>query len=96
MNIPFWWLFPVAFLLAVFYLYPALEVVRISFTDATLMVSTHKYTWIAIDPSSQTPLYLRYCWRPLSFVAGSVIGQTALGLLIALTLQAGFRGICPA
>jgi multiple sugar transport system permease protein len=42
---PFWWLFPVAFLLTVFYFYPVLEVLRLSFTDATLTASTHEYTF---------------------------------------------------
>lgn len=88
---PFWWLFPVTFLLAVFYFYPALEVLRLSFTDATLMVSTHKYTFDSYRSVFADPALPQILLATFIFVTGSVIGQTALGLLIALTLQAGFQ-----
>ena len=41
---PFWWLLPVGLLMAVFYLYPVAEVVRISFTNATLLDTAYSYT----------------------------------------------------
>jgi multiple sugar transport system permease protein len=88
---PFWWLFPVAFLLTVFYLYPVLEVVRISFTDATLLDSAYIYTldsYRSVFADSALPQILL---ATVIFVVGSMIGQTALGLSIALTLQAGFQ-----
>jgi multiple sugar transport system permease protein len=88
---PFWWLLPVGILMAAFYLYPAVEVVRISFTDATLLDSTYRYTldsWRSVFTDPGLPGILS---ATAIFVAGSVIGQTVLGLLIALVLQAGFR-----
>jgi multiple sugar transport system permease protein len=88
---PFGWLFPVAVLLTVFYLYPVLEVVRISFTDATLLNSTYAYTLDSYQSVLADSALPRIALATIIFVAGSVIGQTALGLLIALTLQAGFR-----
>ena len=92
---PFWWLFPLALLLTVFYLYPVLEVVRTSFTDATLLNSAYSYT-LASYRSVLADSALPQIWlATVIFVAGSVIGQTTLGLLIALTLQAGFRRRLP-
>jgi multiple sugar transport system permease protein len=88
---PLGWLFPVAVLLTVFYLYPVLEVVRISFTDATLLNSTYAYTLDSYRSVLADSALPRIALATVIFVAGSVIGQTALGLLIALTLQAGFR-----
>jgi multiple sugar transport system permease protein len=85
------WLFPVGLLLGVFYLYPVLEIVRISFTDATLLNSTYAYTLDSYRSVLADSALPRIGLATVIFVTGSVIGQTALGLLIALTLQAGFR-----
>ncbi len=92
---PFWWLFPVAILLAVFYLYPVLEVVRISFTNATLLNSGYVYTLDSYRSVLADSALPRVWLATVIFVAGSVIGQTALGLMIALTLQSGFRRRLP-
>lgn len=94
-NHPFGWLFPVAVLLALFYLYPVLEVARISFTDATLLDSTYAYTLDSYRSVLADSALPRIWLATVIFVAGSVIGQTALGLLIALTLQTGFRRRLP-
>ena len=92
---PFWWLFPVALLLAAFYLYPAAEVVRISFTDATLLDADYRYTLDSNRSVLADPGLPRILSATVVFVAGSVIGQTTLGLLISLTLRAGFRRRLP-
>jgi multiple sugar transport system permease protein len=92
---PFGWLFPVAMLLAVFYLYPVLDVVRTSFTDATLLNSNYAYTLDSYRSVLADSALPRIGLATVIFVAGSVIGQTALGLSIALTLQAGFRRRLP-
>jgi multiple sugar transport system permease protein len=88
---PFWWLFPVALLLAVFYLYPVLDVVRTSFTDATLLHSAYIYTLDSYQSVFTDPALPEILLATVIFAGGSAIGQTALGLLIALTLQAGFQ-----
>ena len=90
-NHPFLWLFPISFLLATFYFYPALEVLRLSFTDATFMFSAHEYTLDAYRSVFADTALPQILLATLIFVGGSVVGQTTLGLLIALTLQAGFR-----
>lgn len=88
---PFWWLFPVAFLLAVFYLYPVLDVVRTSFTDATLFHPAYIYTLDSYRSVLADPALPQILLATVIFTSGSAVGQTALGLLIALTLQAGFQ-----
>jgi multiple sugar transport system permease protein len=92
---PFWWLSPVALLLAAFYFYPAAEVVRISFTDATLLDAGYRYTLDSYRSVFADPGLPRILSATVTFVAGSVIGQTTLGLLISLTLRAGFRRRLP-
>lgn len=92
---PFGWLLPVGMLLAVFYLYPVLDVVRTSFTDATLLNSNYAYTLDSYRSVLADSALPRIGLATVIFVAGSVIGQTALGLSIALTLQAGFRRRLP-
>ena len=88
---PFWWLLPAGLLMAVFYLYPAVEVVRISFTDATLLDSAYRYTLDSYRSVFTDPGLPGILLATGIFVVGSVIGQTVLGLSIALALQAGFR-----
>jgi multiple sugar transport system permease protein len=88
---PFWWLLPVGLLMAVFYLYPVAEVVRISFTNATLLDTADSYTLDSYRSVLTDPGLPGILSATGIFVAGSVIGQTVLGLLIALALQAGFR-----
>lgn len=88
---PFWWLSPILVLLAVFYLWPALDILRTSFTDATLLESSYRFTletYRSVFAGADLPVILL---ATVIFVAGSVIGQIVFGLLIALTLQSGFR-----
>jgi multiple sugar transport system permease protein len=88
---PFWWLCPITILLVVFYVYPVLEVLRTSFTDATLLDTSYRYTLNSYRSILTDPALLQILEATFVFVAGSVIGQTALGLLISLALQAGLK-----
>ena len=88
---PFWWLCPVTIVLAVFYVYPVLEVLRTSFTDATLLDASYRYTLGSYRSILIDPALLQILEATFVFVAGSVIGQTTLGLLISLALQAGLK-----
>jgi multiple sugar transport system permease protein len=86
---PVVWLFPLALLLFVSYLYPAVEVVRFSFTDATLLNPDYGYTlasYAAVFGNPDFPGILR---TTLIFVAASVVLQLSLGLLVALALNRG-------
>ncbi len=85
------WLLPLGALLTVFYLYPLVDVVRLSFTDATLLDPEYHYTLASYQSVLNDPAFPRILGATLVFVAGSVIGQTTLGLLIALVSEAGLR-----
>ena len=52
---PLIWLFPLTLLLFVSYLFPALDVVRFSFTDATLLDPDYEYTLQSFGRCSPTP-----------------------------------------
>ena len=88
---PFWWLCPVTIVLAVFYVYPVLEVLRTSFTDATLLDTSYRYTLGSYRSILADPALSQILEATFVFVAGSVIGQITLGLLISLALQAGLK-----
>jgi len=86
------WLIPVILILSVFYLYPLIEVVRLSFTNAAMGDSHYFYTIRS---------YL-YVFRSLDFwyvigitfifVGGSIIFQLLLGLITALLVNKELPG----
>ncbi|WP_426614409.1 carbohydrate ABC transporter permease [Bradyrhizobium sp. McL0616] len=88
---PFWWLLPILVLLAVFYLWPAVDVLRLSFTDAKLSEPSYRLTLETYRSAFADADLAAIIVATAIFVSGSVIVQTVFGLLIALTLQAGFR-----
>ena len=91
------WLLPLGALLTVFYLYPMVDIVRLSFTDATLFDPEYHYTLASYRAVLNDPDFPRILATTLLFVTGSVIGQTTLGLLIALVSEAGLsRGLAGA
>src|SRR5919109_1278516 len=86
---PVVWLFPLALLLFVSYLYPAVEVVRFSFTDATLLKPEYEYTLSSYRAVFGNPDLAGILRATLIFVIASVGLQLWLGLLIALALNRG-------
>ena len=88
---PLVWLAPLALLLLVSYVYPALDVVRYSFTDATLLNPKFAYTMQSygnITENRDLPIILQ---KTLIFVAASVISQLFFGLLVAMALHRGTK-----
>lgn len=88
---PVIWILPLALVLAVFYLFPAFDVIRYSFTDATLLNPDYSYTWTTYRTVLANPDLPGILWVTLLFVAGSVLLQLLLGLGIALALHRGKR-----
>lgn len=85
------WLLPLAVLLLVSYVYPAFDVVRFSFTDATLLNPDYEYTlqsYTNISGNRDLPTILH---NTFIFVVASVILQLALGLLVAMALNRGAK-----
>jgi multiple sugar transport system permease protein len=88
---PITWLLPLALVLVVSYLFPAIDVVRFSFTDATLLNPDYQYTlrsYRAVSQNADMPQILRATG---AFVVTSVICQLGLGLLVAMALHRGVR-----
>jgi multiple sugar transport system permease protein len=83
------WVFPLALLLFVSYLYPAAEVVRFSFTNATLLKPDYEFTLSSYRAVFGNPDLLGILRATLIFVVASVALQLWLGLLIALALNRG-------
>jgi multiple sugar transport system permease protein len=88
------WLAPALMMLGVFYLVPVLDVLRLAFTDATLLRGSSGATLRTITETwsdERLPLILR---NTGVYVAGAVAGLTLTGLGVALLLvRAERRGL---
>jgi multiple sugar transport system permease protein len=88
---PFLWLLPLLLLLLVSYVYPAIDVIRFSFTDATLLNPDYEYTlrsYTNVAANRDLPIILK---NTMIFVVASVVLQLLLGLLVALALHRGMK-----
>jgi multiple sugar transport system permease protein len=88
---PFIWILPLVLLLLVSYVYPAIDVVRFSFTDATLLNPDYEYTlrsYANVYANRDLPIILK---NTMIFVVASVVLQLFLGLLVALALHRGLK-----
>jgi multiple sugar transport system permease protein len=88
---PWIWLLPLAVLLLISYVYPAIDVVRFSFTDATLLNPDYDYTlqsYANVAANRDLPIILK---NTMIFVIASVVLQLLLGLLVALVLNRGAK-----
>ena len=86
---PLIWLLPLAILLLASYVYPAVDVVRFSFTNATLINPEYSYSldsYANVTSNRDLPIILR---NTMIFVVASVVFQLFLGLLVALVLNRG-------
>lgn len=88
---PILWLLPLTLLLAVSYLFPAVDVVRFSFTDATLLNRDYRYTLDSYRFVVRNPDLTQILWATSIFVISSVVIQLTLGLLVAMSLHRGVR-----
>ncbi len=88
---PLLWIAPLAFLLFASYVYPALEVIRFSFTDATLLNPDYNYTLDTYAGATANPDLPTILVTTLIFVAASVFFQLFLGLLVAMALHRGTK-----
>lgn len=84
---PYIWLMPTILLLGVFYLWPVIDVIRISFTDAHLFRRTYTFTFDTIFEAFSTRGFFETVWVTFVFVSVSVGGQLILGLILAVVLR---------
>jgi multiple sugar transport system permease protein len=90
-NRPLPWLAPLLLLLGLFYLYPLIDVVHLSFTDMTLVGRPYRYSLASFANVLQSVDFAEMARITAIFVVASVAGQLLLGLLIAALLIAGER-----
>jgi len=81
------WLAPLLALATVFFLWPVLNVLRLAFTDSTLLRDDYAYTLQTFEQVLSDPSLGKVLGVTGIFVAASVVGQLLLGLFIALIVQ---------
>lgn len=86
---PFLWLIPLILFLAVFFLYPAIDVIRLSFTNAKMASLDYRYTLDSYKRVLSDPSFIDVLRVTFIFVAISVIFQFVLGYIIALAVDKG-------
>jgi multiple sugar transport system permease protein len=92
---PFLWLAPLLLLLAVLYLYPLIDVIRLSLTDATDAATRSHYTFASYRSVIGSAEFLAMTRVTAIFVAASVAGQLVFGMMIAALVCEGERRKLP-
>jgi multiple sugar transport system permease protein len=86
-NRPTVWMAPLLAVVTLFYLYPAFEVLRFSFTNASLQRPDYVYTLDTFVNALSDPLLYKVIRITAIFVMASVVLQLVLGLLIAVAVN---------
>jgi multiple sugar transport system permease protein len=81
------WLAPLLAVATLFFLWPVVNVVRLAFTDSTLLRDDYAYTLDTFGQVITDPSLGRVLGVTAIFVGASVAGQLLLGLFIALIVQ---------
>jgi multiple sugar transport system permease protein len=81
------WLLPLVAIATVFFLWPVVNVIRLAFTNTTLLRDGYSYTLQTFSQAFSDPALPSVIGVTAIFVAASVAGQLALGLLIAIIMQ---------
>jgi multiple sugar transport system permease protein len=81
------WLAPLLAIATLFFLWPVVNVVRLAFTDSTLLREDYGYTLETFSQVLSDPSLGRVLGVTAIFVGASVAGQLLLGLFIALIVQ---------
>jgi multiple sugar transport system permease protein len=86
-NRPTVWMAPLLAVVTLFYLYPAFEVLRFSFTNASLQRPDYVYTLDTFVNALSDPVLYKVIRITAIFVMASVVLQLVLGLLIAVAVN---------
>jgi multiple sugar transport system permease protein len=90
------WLAPLLAVATAFYLWPTIQAIRLSFTNASLLRDDAEYTLQTYGQTLSDPTLGSVLRITLIFVVGSIVGQLVLGMAIALLVQRavgrGLRG----
>ena len=88
---PLLWLLPLVAILVATFVYPIIEIIRLSFTDAGLTGGDYSYTLGSYRRLLGSPYFFEMLKATVIFVAVSVVFQMFLGFLIALVVDQGAR-----
>ncbi len=94
-NRPAVWMAPLLAIVTLFYLYPAFEVLRFSFTNSSLLQKNYDYTLRTYVRTLGDSVLYDVIWTTAVFVIASVVLQLALGLLIAVAANRARRRKLP-
>ncbi|HUH07458.1 MAG TPA: sugar ABC transporter permease [Egibacteraceae bacterium] len=89
------WLIPLLVVVTLFYLWPAIQALRFSFTDASLLRDQFDYGLTSYQRVLPSPSFLFVVRITLVFVLASIFFQLSLGLGVALAVQHGVRNRLP-
>jgi multiple sugar transport system permease protein len=84
---PLAWLAPLLAFATLFFLWPVINVIRLAFTDTTLLRDEYGYTLETFGQTLSDPALGKVLGVTAIFVGASVAGQLLLGLAIALIVQ---------
>jgi multiple sugar transport system permease protein len=91
---PWLWLAPMTLLLLGVFVYPIVEIARLSFTEAGLIEPVEEYTLDSYRDVLGSGAFARTLQVTFLFVAASIVLQIVLGMAIALLIdEAGRRGL---
>lgn len=85
------WLAPLIFMLVVFYAWPVIDLIRLSFTNASFLQPKFSYGLGSYLSVFRDPDFLHTLWITVIFVFFSVILQIGLGFLLALMFDSASR-----
>jgi multiple sugar transport system permease protein len=94
-NRPAAWMAPLLAIVTLFYVYPAFEVLRFSFTNSNLLQENYDYTLRTYARTLGDPVLYEVIRTTAIFVLASVVLQLALGLLIAVAANRARRRRLP-
>ena len=86
-NRPTLWMAPLLAVVTLFYLYPAIEVLRYSLTNASLQRIDYEYTLDTFIRVLSDPVLYEVLKTTAIFVLASVVLQLVLGLIIAVAVN---------
>jgi multiple sugar transport system permease protein len=88
---PLKWLVPMILMLGVFYFYPLIDVIRYSFTNASILKPTYTYSFKSYFKVFGDPEVAGTFIVTFIFVFTNVILQLVIGMLIALLINSGIK-----
>jgi multiple sugar transport system permease protein len=85
------WLLPLGLILALVFIYPIFEIIRLSFTDANLIEKQYSYTLDSYISLFTLPGFGKMLGVTMLFVSFSVVFQMVFGFIVALLVDQGTK-----